>query len=108
MNGFYTIFTFKRKANYSCLILGISLLCSPDRKPITSGVAEWGVWGLYAECPPNERVIGFKIKVESNQGIIDDTATNAIRLKCESGFELQSTEGKWGILFKIFLNERFL
>ena len=67
-------------------------------KNITSGLGQWGEWGPYAQCPSNERVIGFRIKVEPDQGFFGgDTATNAIRLQCESGSELKSTEGKWGM-----------
>ena len=75
---------------------GISLLCSPELKKIKSGEQRFGNWGWDAQCPSNERVLGFKIKVQPPQGSGDDTATNAIRLKCESGYELISSEERWG------------
>ena len=72
-------------------------MCSPELKKIKSGEQRFGDWGSFAQCPSNERVIGFKIKVQPPQTSAgDDTATNAIRLKCESGYELISSEERWG------------
>jgi len=72
-------------------------LCSPELKKIKSGEQRFGNWGWDAQCPSNERVIGFKIKVKPPKTSgRDETATNAIRLKCESGYELISSEERWG------------
>ena len=35
-----------------------------------------------AQCPDGEYICGFRLKVEESQGILDDTATNAIRMQC--------------------------
>lgn len=54
----------------------------------------FGIWGPEERCPGTEKAIGFKIKVEPNQGKNgDDTALNAIGLKCSGGSWIYSTQG---------------
>jgi hypothetical protein len=53
----------------------------------------WGDWGKVEYCPEGERVIGFSLKTEREQGRGDDTALNAIALICTSGSKITSTQG---------------
>lgn len=56
--------------------------------------APFGDWGELDSCPGNQRAVGFKIKVEPNQGEDgDDTAVNAIGLKCSGGSWIYSSQG---------------
>lgn len=48
-------------------------------------ITTWGRWGSWYNCPPNQFVVGFQLKVEARQGDgrnDDDTALNNIRLYC--------------------------
>ena len=53
----------------------------------------WGDWGPKEHCPKGLRTIGFQLKTERPQGEGDDTALNAIALKCSVGGWIHSTEG---------------
>ena len=58
-----------------------------------------GQWGDFRECPIGEHVIGVQLRIEQGQGRGDDTALNAIRLRCTGGKVLMSREnpyGDWG------------
>lgn len=70
--------------------------------------AAWGAWGAMTQCPNGKLATSVKQKVESYQGsdtkdwlgrVIksgDDTALNAVMLKCQDGTEIASTQGAWG------------
>jgi len=45
-------------------------------------VTNWGEWGAEEFCNATEFVYGFRLKVQQSQGILDDTALNAIELHC--------------------------
>ena len=53
----------------------------------------WGEWGIVEECPNGEFANGFKLKTESNQGGGDDSALNAIAIRCSGGKWISSSEG---------------
>lgn len=42
----------------------------------------WGSWTSTRYCPPNTRVVGYRMRVEGGQGSGDDTALNAVELRC--------------------------
>uniref|UniRef100_A0A8D0B0G6 Vitelline membrane outer layer 1 homolog n=1 Tax=Salvator merianae TaxID=96440 RepID=A0A8D0B0G6_SALMN len=65
----------------------------------------WGIWAWWELCPEGTYATGFRLKVESYQGIgIDDTALNGIRLLCTHGgrgdeqeaHAVESQSGIWG------------
>ncbi|XP_061573454.1 vitelline membrane outer layer protein 1 homolog [Cololabis saira] len=45
----------------------------------------FGKWASVDMCPENYYAVGFSIRVESSQGLLDDTALNGIRLHCSKG-----------------------
>ena len=55
-----------------------------------------GQWGDFRECPSGEHVIGVQLRIERGQGRGDDTALNAIRLRCTGGAVMKSREGPYG------------
>ena len=56
-----------------------------------------GRWGELRECPFGEHVIGVQLRIQPDQGEgRDDTALNAIRLRCTGGKILKSRENPWG------------
>ena len=58
----------------------------------------WGNWGSVRTCHQGEHVIGVQLSIEGQQGRGDDTALNAIRLRCSDGTVLKSSEmnsGSW-------------
>lgn len=63
----------------------------------------WGAWHPAKFCPSNSYAVGFNLKVERPIGKGDDTALNAIKLKCRfangAGWagEVESGYGPWGI-----------
>jgi hypothetical protein len=52
-----------------------------------------GDWGPVESCPNEEYAVGFKLKTQQPQGDGDDTALNAIALKCSGGNWITSSEG---------------
>ena len=62
----------------------------------------WGKWApVFSTCPAGSYAYGFRVRVEKKQGKGDDTALNAIQLRCRtpsgSGKGLvKSLEGGWG------------
>ncbi len=80
-----------------------SVPCSNDwmgaaKDPESGG--PWGSWYSTSRCPSGSFAFGFKQKVESPQGDGDDTALNAIRLRCRNRksdvYAIGSGEGEWG------------
>jgi len=51
----------------------------------------WGDWGKVEYCPNDGKAMGFTLLTERSQGSGDDTALNAIALKCTSGPRIYST-----------------
>ncbi|XP_013403157.1 vitelline membrane outer layer protein 1-like [Lingula anatina] len=74
----------------------IALLCEHHATIIPhSGI--WGSWGMAKYCPIGSHVVGFRLKVEGNQGRGDDTAANDLELKCSNGKVISSSNGgSWG------------
>jgi hypothetical protein len=61
---------------------GIELLCTRYKK-ITSSVGPWDDRASdYSTCTTGQRPVGFSIRVQPNQESGDDTAPNAIRMRC--------------------------
>ncbi|XP_052068553.1 vitelline membrane outer layer protein 1 homolog [Mytilus californianus] len=63
----------------------------------------WGPWSGPEFCAEGYYATGYSLKIEEKQGKGDDTALNAIRLKCRKGNNSPSTggtisaqEGRWG------------
>ncbi|XP_052068554.1 vitelline membrane outer layer protein 1 homolog [Mytilus californianus] len=63
----------------------------------------WGTWSRPEFCAKGYFASGFSLKIEGRQGKGDDTALNAIRLKCRKGNNSPNTggtiwahEGRWG------------
>jgi hypothetical protein len=76
---------------------GIQLLCS-DGKRISSSVGPWGTWDTnFSRCnfsgDSESKLNGFMYRVQSNQESGDDTATNAIRMKCSGDIHLPNDDG---------------
>merc|ERR1712072_469563 len=64
---------------------GVKLFCHLGGA-VTSKTQIWGSWGDRKDCPgSNNPVIGFRIKIEGNQGGGDDTAANTMDLYCQRG-----------------------
>lgn len=61
-----------------------------------SAKTNWGSFGPWKYCPSGRYVNAMQIKVEGKQGGGDDTAMNAIRLYCNDGSVLISSEMPWG------------
>ena len=62
----------------------------------------WGAYATDAMCPPGEKLSGFIMKSEPNQGRKgDDTAANALKMYCSNRmlFNLhENPYGRWGNL----------
>lgn len=62
----------------------------------------WGDWGNLARCPENHYVFGYSLQSERERGGTDDTALNAIQLKCFErdgtgfGIVISSKYALWG------------
>jgi len=71
-------------------------------------VTTWGTWGAFEKCPNGTFAQGFMLKTEPYKGpLIDDTASNAVRLYCGDPFNIntkyiQSSEGHKGIWGQIY------
>lgn len=59
---------------------------------------DWGTWSNFQNCPSKSFAIGFRIRVESDQGNGDDTALNEIELICNDEDEtaINGAAGSWG------------
>ncbi|XP_016325650.1 vitelline membrane outer layer protein 1-like [Sinocyclocheilus anshuiensis] len=65
---------------------------------IQSEVGSWGQWTKIKWCPSGF-LTAFQLRVESSQGIGDDTAANNIRFNCSGGSLLLGDgthRGEWG------------
>ncbi|CAM4663355.1 unnamed protein product [Leuciscus chuanchicus] len=72
---------------------------SHDYTSIESDVGMWGKWTDIKWCHSGY-LTSFQLRVESPQGIGDDTAADNIRFTCSGGFVLEGDSrtdwGKWG------------
>jgi hypothetical protein len=63
-------------------------------------VGPWGTWRQSVYCNPGFWAVGYKMRVESDQGGGDDTALNSVQLLCKSPSGvtewIMSHEGIWG------------
>ncbi|XP_026091155.1 vitelline membrane outer layer protein 1-like [Carassius auratus] len=65
---------------------------------VESNVGSWGQWTKIKWCPSGF-LKAFQLRVESSQGIRDDTAVNNIRFNCTEGSLLLgdgTDKGEWG------------
>jgi hypothetical protein len=60
----------------------------------------WGDWGSWEYCPSGTLAHGFRLLSEPRQGRGDDTALNALQLRCtgsqQQQFLISSSQGPWG------------
>jgi hypothetical protein len=69
-------------------------------------VTNWGEWGEEEFCQNGTDITGFRIKVQTDQGVLDDTALNAIELHCGTGAERhiimskEGIKGAWGTSYQ--------
>ena len=73
-------------------------------------VTNFGTWGPEEFCANGSDVTGFRLKVQTDQGILDDTALNAIELHCtpQEGSEgerhviisKEGIKGNWGTILE--------
>ncbi|XP_048036180.1 vitelline membrane outer layer protein 1-like isoform X1 [Megalobrama amblycephala] len=62
---------------------------------IESDVGNWGKWTNIKWCPSGF-LKAFQLRVESSQGVGDDTAANNIRFSCSDGVVLTGDGTGWG------------
>uniref|UniRef100_A0A8C2JAJ9 Vitelline membrane outer layer protein 1-like n=1 Tax=Cyprinus carpio TaxID=7962 RepID=A0A8C2JAJ9_CYPCA len=84
---------------------GIRLHCIDPSKGLSSSyenyasvqseVGSWGQWTEIKWCPSG-LLTAFQLRVESSQGIEDDTAANNIRFRCSQGSLLEGDGTNWG------------
>ncbi|XP_052443961.1 vitelline membrane outer layer protein 1 isoform X2 [Carassius gibelio] len=75
---------------------GIRLHCiDPSKGSVQSEVGSWGKWTEIKWCPSG-LLTAFQLRVESSQGIEDDTAVNNIRFRCSRGSLLEGDGTGWG------------
>ncbi|XP_073799719.1 vitelline membrane outer layer 1 homolog a isoform X1 [Danio rerio] len=80
---------------------GIRLYCvSPDNVSnvvavVQSKVSNWGEWTPVDWCRSGF-LKAFRLRVESPQGIEDDSAANNIMFRCSDGYELNGDGTDWG------------
>ncbi|XP_016117297.1 vitelline membrane outer layer protein 1-like [Sinocyclocheilus grahami] len=75
--------------------LRASLGLYEDYASVQSEVGGWGQWTEIKWCPCCF-LTAFQLRVESFQGIGDDTAANNIRFKCSGGSLLHGDGTSWG------------
>lgn len=68
---------------------------SHDYTSIESDVGNWGQWTDIHWCHSGY-LTAFQLRVESSQGIGDDTAANNIKFTCSGGYYLQGDGTGWG------------
>ncbi|XP_053162238.1 vitelline membrane outer layer protein 1-like [Hemicordylus capensis] len=74
---------------------GIRLYCT-DGTIIESQVGKWGTWTEIDRCPKGKLLQQFSLQVDRPRGIIDDTAANNIRFRCQFGVVLFGRGHDWG------------
>ncbi|XP_059424727.1 vitelline membrane outer layer protein 1-like [Carassius carassius] len=78
----------------------ISLFCESKSEDasgiIRSDKGSFGQWIDYVQMCPNGFLTAFQLKVESSQGIDDDTAVNNIRFTCSGGHVMVGEGTPWG------------
>ncbi|KAK2872221.1 hypothetical protein Q8A67_022118 [Cirrhinus molitorella] len=65
---------------------------------VKSEIGSWGEWTETKWCPSGF-LTAFQLRVQTPQGIGDDTAANNIRFNCSQGYFLQgdgTDRGEWG------------
>ncbi|XP_063056205.1 vitelline membrane outer layer protein 1 homolog [Engraulis encrasicolus] len=66
---------------------------------ISSSEGGWGSWTAYQSCGGDAYLKSFKLRVETDQRVGDDTAANNIMFYCSNGKTLTGhglTWGTWG------------
>ena len=60
----------------------------------------WGTWSAARYCAPGSFAVGYRMRVEKNQGSNDDSALNAVELECMNGqgnvSPVLAHDGSWG------------
>lgn len=79
----------------------IKLICS-NGTPLYSSSGDWGDWGSDVYCSSGEKLSGFIMKSEPNQGSGDDTAANSLKMYCTNRELFNHHEGPWGRWGKLF------
>ena len=74
----------------------VELLCDDYQSKRDSKVGSRGSWQTLETCPYGTLITGFRLRVEPNQGSGDDTAANAIEVRCSDGTTLRPHDGHWG------------
>ncbi|XP_066917196.1 coadhesin-like isoform X2 [Clytia hemisphaerica] len=71
--------------------------CFPD-KVLSYNTDLWGSWRSWEYCPKGTWVVRLQTRIESHQGDGDDTALNAISLRCNNDVGTTITSGytNWG------------
>merc|ERR1712012_535489 len=89
------------------LTLHVALLCLASATRQYDAVIEpraeshYGTWGDEEFCPEGSWAGGFRLMVEENQGVGDDTALNAVELDCYNSEDekvrtISSSQGDFG------------
>ncbi|NXO32828.1 VMO1 protein, partial [Cisticola juncidis] len=58
-----------------------------------------GSWGPARTCPPGERLVSFRLRVEPSQGVFDDAGATDMAATCSKGQQLEGgglQRGDWG------------
>ncbi|XP_039578650.1 vitelline membrane outer layer protein 1 homolog, partial [Passer montanus] len=82
--------------------LGGSGGAPPPRRPLTPPCPRprsRGAWSRPESCPPGQRLVSFRLRVEEPRGLWDDTAANAMAAICSGGSILEGRggpQGAWG------------
>jgi Vitelline membrane outer layer protein I (VOMI) len=67
-----------------------------DAFPLSPGPG-WGEWGNQTACNRGDLLVGFRLRVEEEQGDGDDTAANDMEVQCSGGAVLTPPNGgPWG------------
>ncbi|XP_069068190.1 vitelline membrane outer layer protein 1 homolog [Pleurodeles waltl] len=77
---------------------GIRLYCTSQKGvtyTIESSVGEFGDWSPVTWCPAGY-LKSFQLKVEEDQGALDDTAANNIKFRCTAGAIIEGPGGDFG------------
>jgi len=71
--------------------------CFPD-KVLTYQMTYWGDWHNWQYCPGNSYAVKLQTRIEDYHDDQDDTAMNAISLRCNDGSQTTITSGQsgWG------------